>query len=116
MVIGGETTGSHESAVIIMRQFPRVSRFLQTSGLFWGQHPKRGAHLHAHPSDLPDHGQNALESALPSRDISPGGTHTKSRTPVFLSLPGGFEHRFDIDKRGRLGRGRVSRGLRTVRA
>ena len=114
MVIGGETTGERESTATIMRQIPRRLRFLQTSSLFWGQHSKRGAHLHTHPSDLSNHGQNALESALPSREISPSCTHTESRTPIFFRLTSGLEDGLDVHEWRCLGRGRVSRGLRAV--
>jgi len=116
MVISGQTTDNHESATTIVRRSSQRLRFLQTFGLFRGQHSKCSAHLHAHPSDLPDHGQNPLKSALPSREVSPSGTHAESRASIFFGLTGGLEDGLDIDERGRLGCGRIPRGLRTVRA
>ena len=116
MVIGRQATETTSQRPFVAKPFAKRLRFLQTTRLFRSQHSKRGAYLHAHPSDLPDHSQNTLESALPPSEISPSSPHTKSRTPIFFSLAGCLEDRLDINKRGRLGRRRVSRGLRTVGA
>ena len=114
VVISGETAGGYRSATFVARQVACRLRFLQTPGLLRGQHSKRGTHLHAHPPDLPDHGQDTLEPALPSREISPSSAHTKPGAPVFLRLTSRLEDGFYVYKRRRLGRGRVPRGLRTV--